>query len=169
MSELPPGSPPYPAHFPLRNRIISGLSRGVVIVEATDRSGSLITARAALEQGREVLAVPGGIASGQHRGCHGLIKDGARLVETVEDVLEQVRWVRPQPPTSAGDVEVDPSCKLLKDSRLHLVMAAGETYGLDDLVERTGLAVPEVLAELANLEIAGKVTRIAGGGYVRLD
>jgi DNA processing protein len=171
VSEFPPGTPPLPWHFPLRNRIISGLSRGVVVVEASERSGSLITARAALEQGREVLAVPGGIASGRHRGCHRLIKDGARLVETVEDVLEQVGWVRPAPFTSspvaaaaAGDGH-----KLLCDNDLESIMARGETYGLDDLVERTGLPVPELLGELARLEIAGKVTRMAGGGFVRLD
>jgi DNA processing protein len=165
VSELPPGTPAYPSHFPLRNRIISGLSRGVVVVEATDRSGSLITARAALEQGREVLAVPGGIASGQHRGCHRLIKDGARLVDTVDDVLDQVRWMRP--PASASPAPDDG--KLLEMNALEQIMAAGETYGLDDLVERTGRSLSEVLADLAGLEVAGKVTRLAGGGFVRLD
>ena len=95
VSEFPPCTPPLPRHFPLRNRIISGLSRAVVVIEASDRSGSLITARAALDQGRDVLAVPGNVASGRYSGCHALIKDGAPLVETVEDVLNELGWVQP--------------------------------------------------------------------------
>lgn len=91
-TELPPDAAPLHTHFPLRNRIISGLSRAVVVVEAGDKSGSLITARMANEQNRSVLAVPGGPLSGRHRGSHGLIKDGARLVETVEDILDEIRW-----------------------------------------------------------------------------
>jgi DNA processing protein len=139
----------------------------VVVVEATERSGSLITARAALEQGRDVLAVPGAIASGKHRGCHGLIKDGARLVETVEDILEQVGWLRPGGGGCGGrEASGD---KSLCYNDLSTLMAAGEPYELEDLVERTGRTVPELLAELADLELSGKVTRMVGGGFVRLD
>jgi DNA processing protein len=167
VSELPPGTPPLPQHFPLRNRIISGLTRGVVVVEATERSGSLITARAALEQGRDVLAVPGGIASGQHRGCHRLIKEGARLVESVDDILDQVGWRRPG--GSGARPRQGLGYKSLCYNDLSTLMAAGEPYALDDLVERTGRTVPEILAELADLELAGKVTRMPGGGFVRLD
>jgi len=161
-SELPPGTPPLPHNFPLRNRIISGLSRAVVVVEAHERSGSLITARAALEQGREVLAVPGNVASGRYRGGHALIKDGARLVETVEDVIDQIGWIRPR-----GSRRIDPTNPLQLNG-LEEAMAAGESYSLDDLTARTGRPGPVVLAELGALELAGRVRRMTGGGFVRL-
>src|SRR3989442_15992892 len=93
LSELAPGTPPLPQFFPQRNRIISGLSRAVVIVEAGERSGSLITARCALEQGRDVLAVPGNVLSGRNRGGHALLRDGARIVETADDILEELNGV----------------------------------------------------------------------------
>jgi len=163
LSEFAPGTPPLPHHFPLRNRIISGLSQAVVVVEASERSGSLITARAALEQGRDVLAVPGGVASGRYRGCHALIKDGARLVETVEDILDEIRW--PRPGGSAGG-SVNNSLQL---SELEGRMAAGEPYSLDELVRDTGRPVPALLAELSQLELSGKVARVSGGRFVRLD
>ena len=162
-SEFPPGMPPLPHHFPLRNRIISGLCRAVVVIEASHRSGSLITARSALEQGRDVLAVPGNVASGRSSGCHALIKDGAALVETVEDVLNELGW--PQrgagPPVSV----VNP----LLLSQLEVVMALGETYSVDDLAQRTGLPAAILLAELGALEIAGRVTRFPGGDFAKLD
>ena len=91
VSELPPGTTPRPAYFPQRNRLISGLSRAVVVVEASKRSGSLITARLALEQGREVMAVPGNVLSGRNRGAHALLKDGAKVVEDVDDILDEIR------------------------------------------------------------------------------
>jgi DNA processing protein len=162
VSELAPGTPPLPRHFPLRNRIISGLSLGVLIVEASFNSGSLITARAALEQGRAVMAVPGGVASGRHRGCHALIKDGARLVESVEDVLDELSWPGRPAPAPA-------STKSLQISQLQGTMTVGEPYSVEDLAARTGRATPELLAELGGLELAGRVARNAGGSYVRLD
>jgi DNA processing protein len=163
MSELPPGTPPLPGHFPLRNRIISGLSRAVVVVEASERSGSLITAKAALEQGRCVLAVPGSPASGRYRGCHALIKDGARLVETVEDVLEEIGWIgRRQDPDT-------PSHNPQPINGLEVTMAAGERYTVDDLAVRTGRTASALLADLGALELAGRVARTPGGTYVRLD
>ena len=92
VSELGPGAPPLPEHFPLRNRIISGISLAVVVVEASEKSGSLITARYALEQGRDVMAVPGSVLSGRNRGSHGLLKDGAKVVESADDILQELGW-----------------------------------------------------------------------------
>jgi DNA processing protein len=159
-SELPPGTPPMPYHFPLRNRIISGLCRAVVVIEASERSGSLITARMALEQGRDVLAVPGGIASGRYRGSHALIKDGARLVETVEDVLEEIGWPHVRPVARGKPCQVN---------GLETSMGPGEPCSVDELAERTGRHAPELLAELAVLELDGRVARTAGGCFVRVD
>ena len=93
MSEYPPDAPPLPFHFPMRNRIISGLSRAVVVIEASEQSGSLITATCALEQGREVMAVPGNVLSGRNRGGHALIKDGARIVESADDIVAELGLV----------------------------------------------------------------------------
>src|SRR5262249_21528209 len=90
MSELVPGTPPLKQFFPLRNRIISGLSRAIVVIEAGEKSGSLITARCALEQGRDVLAVPGNVLSGRNRGAHALLRDGAKIVESADDILEEL-------------------------------------------------------------------------------
>ena len=163
VSEFPPGSLALKPHFPLRNRIISGLSRAVLVVEAHLKSGSLITARAALEQGRDVLAVPGNVASGCYRGSHSLIKDGARLVETVEDVLDEVGW-RPVPERPGGASE-NPH----EINQLDGFLAPGSTVSLDELLARTGRSVTVLLAELSELELAGKVAKLPGGGFVRLD
>jgi len=162
VSELPPWVGPRAWHFPLRNRIISGLSRAVVVVEASEKSGSLITARLALEQGREVMAVPGGILSGRHRGTHGLIKDGARLVETVDDVLEEIGWRRP-PVQAVGD-----SSNPLPINILESRMAAGESYTVALLADELGRSAAETLVELSYLELAGRVIRQPGGQFVRI-
>jgi DNA processing protein len=166
VSEFPPGTPPLPRLFPVRNRIISGLALAVVIVEASDKSGSLITARMALEQGRDVLAVPGSVLSGQYRGSHGLIKDGARLVETVTDVLEEIGWVAPpeaaRPGVTRGGSPPHPTA-------LEHAMAPGEPYSVDDLAARTAWTTQDLLAEIGRLEVRGRIVRSAGGRFVRLD
>ncbi|MEO8482105.1 MAG: DNA-processing protein DprA [Acidobacteriota bacterium] len=162
VSELPPGTPPLPKHFPLRNRIISGLSRAVVVVEASEHSGSLITARMALEQGRDVLAVPGNVVSGCHRGCHALIKDGARLVETVEDILEEIRWV-PAP----GSASKAPNHS--QDNKLLASVRAGEVFTVEDLSERNGRPASEIFAELGRLELEGLIARNGLGTFIRLS
>jgi DNA processing protein len=163
LSEYPPGTGPVARHFPLRNRIISGLCCAVVVVEASKGSGSLITARLALEQGREVLAVPGSVLSGKYEGCHALIKDGAALVETVEDVLDQIGGGRRAATVRPLDTN------LSELSELEAGMAPGEAYSLDDLAARTRLATDQLLAEVGRLELAGRLLRVPGGGFVRLD
>lgn len=156
LSELPPGTAPRPAHFPQRNRLISGLSRAVVVVEASERSGSLITARLALEQGRDVMAVPGNVLSGRNRGAHALLKDGAKVVEDVDDILEEIRvggW------GGASTTRVDepaPPDPVLR----HL--ARGESYDLDELIRLSGLDGPRLLPRLLELELAGRVGRRDG-------
>ena len=163
ITELPPGAAPLPGHFPLRNRIISGLSRAVVVVEAAERSGALITASVALSQGREVLAVPGGVAGGRHKGCHGLIKDGARVVESVEDILEEISWPVASPPPAGQAANRNEISSLVR------LIPKGVPVGLDRLVEATGRSAPELLAELSVLEIDGVVGRTTGPAWVRLD
>src|SRR4029078_5251144 len=117
LSELGPGAMPTPEHFPLRNRIISGISLAVVVVEASERSGSLITARCALEQGRDVMAVPGIVVGGPNRGSHPLLKDGAKVVETADDILDGLGW--PAPSSVEGpEVEAPISCDVLDPDEL---------------------------------------------------
>jgi DNA processing protein len=160
VSELGPGAPPLPEHFPLRNRLISGISLAVVVVEASERSGSLITARCALEQGRDVMAVPGSILSGRNRGSHGLLKDGAKVVETADDILEELGW------PGAVAAPADPS-KYLKTEPLLERMAVDEPYRLEDVAALTGLALPRLLARLTEWELQGRLVRLSGGRFRR--
>lgn len=160
VSELAPGGAPLPEHFPLRNRIISGISLAVVVVEASENSGSLITARCAMEQGREVMAVPGSVLSGRNRGSHALLKDGAKVVETADDILEELgAWTQ-------GLAASGPS-KSLTDEPLLAHMDAGEPYQLDRLVELTGMTPSRLLVRLTELELRGQVSRAPGGGFAR--
>jgi DNA processing protein len=158
VSELPPGAPPLPHHFPLRNRIISGLSRAVVVIEAGEKSGSLITARCALEQGREVMAVPGNALSGRNRGSHALLKDGAKLVEGVDDILEELGL-------SITAAEPLADANLLMHNGLIDILRPGETYGLDELTAASGLSAADLLPKLLELELQGLVARVAGGRF----
>ena len=170
VSELPPGTPPLPIHFPLRNRIISGLAAAVVIVEASSRSGSLITASCALEQGRDVMAVPGNVLSERHTGCHELLRDGACLVRSARDVVEALGWAPSGLDAGPGG---DPADKLstapeAADSAGVLTcLTPGEEVDLDALAARSGLKPADLLAELTRLELAGAVGRLPGGRFVR--
>jgi DNA processing protein len=161
VSELPPGTPPLPHHFPRRNRIISGLSAGVVVIEASSRSGSLITAACALEQGRDVMAVPGNVLSRRHSGCHELLKDGARLVQSAQDVLEELGW------TARVDTGYPEQAGPGADQLLRW-LTPGEPCDLDTLAARSGLAPAVLLGGLTRLELTGIVRRTPGGGFVRL-
>ncbi len=170
VTEFPPGTPIRPQHFPRRNRIIAGLSLGTLVVEATRRSGSLITARHALEQGREVMAVPGSIYSPQAKGCNGLIREGATLVETVEDVLESLGLL--PPPDRPADANPRPSLaqndELGEDYRDLLARIDYSPTPVDRLVEETGLPPEEIASMLFILELEGHISSVAGGCYQRI-
>jgi DNA processing protein len=162
VSEFPLGTAPAAQNFPRRNRLISGLSRGCLVVEAALASGSLITARAAADQGREVFAIPGSIHSPLAKGCHALIKSGAKLVESAEDVLAELGGFRPsgyastrQPPAAA-------------DAGL-LAHMGHDPVDVDALCSRAGLSAEQVSSELLRLELDGRVTALPGGLYQRLE
>lgn len=170
VSELPPGTPPHRHFFPRRNRIISGLSRAVVVIEAGEKSGSLITARCALEQGRDVLAVPGNVLSGRNRGGHALLRDGARIVETADDVLDELGLAQMCEITAQkpGKTACAADSGRSKDPVL-ACLVPGEACDLDGLQLRTGLSPSRLLTRLFELEIQGHVRRIGGGRFVLFD
>ena len=159
LSEYPLGTPPLPANFPRRNRIISGLSLGVLVVEASMQSGSLITARFAGEQGREVFAIPGSIHSTFHKGCHHLIKQGAKLVETANDVLEELRIeTAAAPAANAGSASTSVGLSQYIEH---------DPVDVDTLVTRSGMAVDQVVTELTMLELSGSIEQLPGGRWQR--
>lgn len=161
VSEFPLGTPAIASNFPRRNRIISGLSRGVLVVEAAPESGSLITARLAAEQGREVFAIPGSIHSPVARGCHKLIKQGAKLVETAADILEELGSFNTAP---AADIPSDKA-----DEGPILAALGHDPCSLDDLVERTTMSADQLLPELLTLELCGLIATLPGNRYQRLN
>jgi DNA processing protein len=156
ISEFPLGTPPLAANFPRRNRIISGLSLGCLVVEASLQSGSLITARMALEQGREVFAIPGSIHSPQSKGCHALIKQGAKLVENAQDILEELGY---------RSSTAHPEIALEHPLFVHLGFDPLDT---ESLAQRSGLTIAELSAILLQLELDGHIASLPGGLYQRI-
>ncbi len=163
LSEFPLGAPPLRENFPRRNRLISGLSRGVLVVEAALKSGSLTTARLALEQGRDVFAIPGSIHSPLSKGCHRLIKQGAKLVESADDILDELGWKAPHCARSP----VARRASRPEDPLLRAVGYAPMT--LDQVAQRANLDVAAVSAGLSRLEMEGRVAALAGGLFQRLE
>jgi DNA processing protein len=169
LSEQPTRSAPLAGTFPQRNRLISGLALGVIVVEAAERSGALITARHAMEQGREVFAVPGNADSRSSRGCHRLIRDGAKLIETADDVLEELGPLVEATPGGDGQTVRHPAELLLNEPERQVLSAIGsEPTSIDQIVAGSGLPVASVLATLSVLEIRRLVRRLSGSSVVRL-
>jgi DNA processing protein len=171
VSEMPTGTPPLRQHFPRRNRIISGLSVGTLVVEAALQSGSLITARLASDQGREVFAIPGSIHNPMARGCHRLIRQGAKLVETADDIFTELgallAGLRAGAHVEAPDVQEDSGPALDKDYEILLDALGFAPAGIDTLVARTGFATDVVASMLLILELDGRVAQQPGGLYCR--
>jgi DNA processing protein len=166
LSELPPGTPPLPHHFPMRNRLIAGLSHGVLVVEAALKSGSLITADMALSQGKEVFAVPGSIHSVLSRGCHALLRQGAKLVESAQDVLEEL----PLYSSSLADTSLREKNAPLTDSKQQALLKAlgHDPQTLEILLLGSDLTLDEALMAMQSLIDTGRVAQMPGGLYQQL-
>ncbi|HXA47970.1 MAG TPA: DNA-processing protein DprA, partial [Burkholderiaceae bacterium] len=165
VSEYPLGMPAIPANFPRRNRIISGLARGTLVVEAAAKSGSLITARMAAEQGREVFAIPGSIHSPLSKGCHQLIKQGAKLVECAEDILEELsNFIGKRGVTVAGASKLAPA----KHDHPLLARMGFDAIDTNTLSIVSGLDAAQLSAQLLSLELDGAVEMLPGGVYRRV-
>jgi DNA processing protein len=177
ISEFPIGTPPLPENFPRRNRIIAALTQGTLVVEAAIQSGSLITARQALDLGKDVFAIPGSIHSPQAKGCHYLIKQGAKLVESAQDVLDELPIPVTKQPINAmisGAMSLDnsppSSSKSLKNLRQDPVLEAlgHDPVSLDHLIDRTGIPAAQLQVQLLELELIGDVARLPGGLFQRM-
>ncbi len=173
VSELPLGTPPLTQNFPKRNRLIAGLARGTLVVEAALQSGSLITARLTSEQGKEVFAIPGSIHSPQSRGCHALIRQGAKLVESVNDILEELTPLQHTPSASPrkngnGSSDAAEAQQAPSSAEAPLLEALGfDPVSLDALSARTGWSAAALQAKLLSLELDGHVSRLPGGLFQR--
>jgi DNA processing protein len=167
VSEYALGTPPTSGNFPRRNRIISGLSIGVLVIEAAAQSGSLITARVAAEQGREVYALPGSIHAPLAKGCHKLIRDGARLVETVDEVLEAMQ-VSPLASVPSANTTATNALPTETDCTDLLAQLGHEALAVDDLLERLGTSIGQLSMGLLALEMAGMIERLPGGKVQRV-
>jgi DNA processing protein len=167
ISESPMGTPPFSFNFPSRNRLISGFSLGVVVVEATEKSGSLITAELAVEQGREVFAVPGEAGASRSRGTHKLIRQGAKLVETVEDIVEEIA---PQLLARAGTVQNRPQVSLPPNMELEarkvFEIILGRSLQIDEVIQASGLSPAKVSEVLLDLEIRGLLKQLPGKKFM---
>ena len=163
VSEFSPGTPPLPHNFPRRNRVVSGLARGVLVIEATLSSGSLITARFAGEQGREVFALPGSIHSPFSKGCHKLLREGAKLVETAQDVLDELGLPRRASGTATTRAAAAADDDFTADERAVIAALGHAPAAVDALAVRSGLAPEVVAAALLALELAGRAAPMPGG------
>ena len=159
LSEFEPGQPPRPHHFPMRNRVISGLCEGVLVVEAAQASGSLITARWAVDQGRSVWALPGRVDHPMSRGTHRLIREGATLVESAEEILDELGLAPPRTVTTAAVPETTDSLRAVLEA------LRGETLTAEELARRLARPLTTLLVQVVELEMAGRVARTPGGLY----
>ncbi len=159
LSEYPPGQPPFPQHFPERNRIIAGSSKAVLVVEASRRSGALITARLGLEYGRDIMAIPGSIFDDLHSGTNLLIKEGARLVDSIDDILE---FTFPHIKLEKKEME-----ELEKEESLLYQIIGNVRVHVDEIIEKSGMEPSRALAVLTKLEMRGLVKSFPGGFYLR--
>jgi DNA processing protein len=165
VSEFPPGTPPLPHHFPMRNRLISGLALAVVVIEASEKSGSLITASCALEQGRDVMVVPANILNGRNKGGHALLRDGATIVESADDILRELDCPALPGPAAVRLVSGGPH-EASGDPLIHR-MAPGQSYDVDELAALSGLGLSRLLPRLLDLELRGLLRRAGNGCFLR--
>jgi DNA processing protein len=179
LSEYPPGTAPIARNFPIRNRIISGLSLGILVVEANLKSGSLITARLAAEQGRDVFAIPGSIHSSYARGCHKLIQEGAKLVSVPDDILEELPPLSRTLSSKASKKQALPPLEKIETAPIYSIdcpeikqilacMNAGEPVNVEMLFLRTGFEVQSLNCHLVTLELQGIIQKTQGNGYIKI-